>query len=304
MNTLDYILIAVAAAAVLGALCAIVFSRRQQRRTLTGINKMLDAAINGSFAEEHFDESLLSASETKLSQYLSASEVSAKNLSAEKEKIKELIGDISHQTKTPISNLLLYTQLLAEQKLPRESADCVKALSSQAEKLSFLIGSLVKTSRLEAGVFTLHPKQAELFPVLESVAEQISPKAAEKGVSLSLQPTEALACFDGKWTAEALYNLADNAVKYTPVGGSVTISATAYELFVRVDIADTGIGIAEEEQAKIFGRFYRSDAVAESEGVGIGLYLARQIAAGQGGYIKVKSALGQGSVFSVFLPKE
>ena len=304
MNTLDYVLLAIAALALLSAGAAILISRARTRKTLETMSAMLDAAINGDFSQERFDESLLSAVETRLAQYLSASTVSAKNLSAEKEKIKELIGDISHQTKTPISNILLYTQLLGEQSLPAESEPCVKALSSQAEKLSFLIGSLVKTSRLEAGVFTLSPKRSALMPVLGGVMEQIAPKAALKGISVSLSPTDAFACFDGKWTAEALYNIADNAVKYTPAGGSVSIAASVYELFCRVDIADNGIGIAEEEQARIFGRFYRSGAVSDSEGVGIGLYLARQIVSGEGGYIKVSSDLGKGSVFSVFLPKE
>ena len=98
-------------------------------------------------------------------------------------------------------------------------------------------------------------------------------------------------------------NIVDNAIKYTE-HGTITISAVSYEMFARIDISDTGSGIPETEQAKIFARFYRSKAVQEQEGVGIGLYLARQILSGEGGYIKVTSALGKGSTFSVFLPRE
>ena len=101
---------------------------------------------------------------------------------------------------------------------------------------------------------------------------------------------------------QALYNIVDNGVKYTPVGGEIRLSANRYELFFRIDIADNGIGIAEEEQAKIFTRFYRSPMVLGEEGVGIGLYLSREIITAQGGYIKVVSKQGQGSVFSVYLP--
>ena len=111
-----------------------------------------------------------------------------------------------------------------------------------------------------------------------------------------------MACFDVKWTTEAIENIVDNAIKYTPEGGDITLAVTSYELFLRIDIADTGIGIAESEYADIFKRFYRSQAVNTIEGVGIGLYLARQIITGQGGYIKVTSTLGQGTTFSVFLP--
>ena len=112
------------------------------------------------------------------------------------------------------------------------------------------------------------------------------------------------ACFDPKWTEEALCNLLDNAVKYTPVGGSVTVDVRPYEMFTAVCVRDTGPGIPETEQAAIFGRFYRGPDARQAEGLGIGLYLTRQIASGQGGYIRVKSAPGQGSTFSLYLPRE
>ena len=104
------------------------------------------------------------------------------------------------------------------------------------------------------------------------------------------------------WTTEALANIVDNAVKYTE-HGTITISTVSYEMFARIDISDTGAGISESEQSKIFTRFYRSKNVREQEGVGIGLYLSRQIISGEGGYIKVASAPGKGSTFSIFLPK-
>lgn len=238
-----------------------------------------------------------------MADYLDASTVSAQHLREEKETIKTLIGDISHQTKTPIANLLLYAQLLAEQPLPPEGRACAAALEEQAKKLSTLIEALVKTSRLESGVLALHPVLSPLAPMLAGAVAQLGPKAAEKGIELTLCPTEERACFDPKWTAEAVCNLLDNGVKYTVPGGRITVSVTAYELFCRVDVTDTGMGLSEEEQAKVFQRFYRSPAVRDAEGVGIGLYLVRQIAAGQGGYIKVHSAPGEGSTFSLFLPR-
>ena len=96
--------------------------------------------------------------------------------------------------------------------------------------------------------------------------------------------------------------MVDNAIKYTE-SGSICVGVQLYELFARVDVTDTGIGIAEAEQPKIFSRFYRSQAVCEEEGVGIGLYLARKIISDQGGYIKLHSEVGIGSTFSVFLPR-
>ena len=107
---------------------------------------------------------------------------------------------------------------------------------------------------------------------------------------------------DSKWTAEALFNLLDNAVKYTPAGGKISVSVVLWEMYVEIKVADTGKGISESNQAAIFRRFYREEEVHEQQGVGIGLYLAREIVTRQGGYIKVVSEPGKGSEFSIMLP--
>lgn len=286
------------AASLLLAAGSIFWYRRRSGRLLENLNRMLDLAMAGSFTEDSFDETMLSALESKLAHYLAASTVSAQNVQAEKEKLKALIGDISHQTKTPISNILLYTQLLSEQP---ENRDCLEALDAQARKLQSLIDALVKTSRLESGVIALHPVPGELQKTIRAALSQIAPKAAAKGIPITLEPADAQAIFDPKWTEEAIYNLLDNAVKYTQ--GEVCITATENPLFSAVHIRDTGPGIPEEEQAKVFQRFYRGAEHAEEEGVGIGLYLVRQIAQGQGGYVKVRSQVGVGSTFSLYLPR-
>ena len=170
------------------------------------------------------------------------------------------------ETKTPIANLLLYSELLMEETLPASAKANVVALYKQSEKLRFLIDSLVKPSRLENGIILLSPQQGALQPLLESVVEQYAAKAAEKGLSLRLHDTDISAAFDMKWTTEALANIVDNAIKYTE-HGTITISAVSYEMFARIDISDTGTGIPESEQAKIFARFYRSKAVQEQEAV-------------------------------------
>ena len=292
---------AVLAAAILLAAGFILYDRRRTRRILESLNRMLDIAMQGNFTEDSFDETMLSALESKLAHYLAASTVSAKNVRSEKEKLKALIGDISHQTKTPIANILLYTQLLSEQ--PGNTA-CLDALEGQTKKLQSLIEALVKTSRLESGVIALHPVPGKLLPMLESAVSQLAPKAAAKGIPIVLEATDADAVFDPKWTEEAVYNLLDNAVKYTSAGGAVRVTVTAYQMFSAIHVSDTGPGIAEEEQPRVFQRFYRGAEHAEEEGVGIGLYLVRQIAEGQGGYVKVSSQPGAGSTFSLYLPRK
>ena len=293
----------VAVIAALAAAGVIVYDRLRLRRTMHTMDKMLDDAIRGVFQPAHFDESRLSAVEAKLKQYLDASGTSAARLTEDRARVQGLIADISHQTKTPIANLLLYAELLADKDLPDDCRGYVKQLTAQAEKLQFLIESMVKAGRLETGVIAVQPRPADVGALTQAAVQSALPEAERRGVQLSRLPAEVGACFDPKWTQEALGNLIDNAIKYTPAGGSVTVSVTPYELFCRIDVADTGPGIPEDEQGRIFERFYRSPTVRDAQGVGLGLYLAREIAAANGGYIKVTSRPGNGSTFSLFLPK-
>ena len=274
------------------------------RRTIKRLDDMLTAAINGTFSEKSFDESRLSSLESRLWRYLTASALSERNIQEQKDQISALISDISHQTKTPVANLQLYAQLLSEQPLTPQGKDCAAAISAQAEKLQSLIEALVKTSRLEPGILALHPQLGEITPVVERAVAQYAPKAGEKGIVLPTRQTEGSAVFDPKWTEEAVCNLLDNALKYTPAGGTVTVEVKNYELFSAIRVSDTGLGISEGEQAKIFGRFYRAPGAYQAEGVGIGLYLTRQIAEKQGGYVKVESTPGKGSAFSLYIPRE
>lgn len=300
MTAAGYAAVAVIAAVAVGT---VIWSRWRTARLLARLEEMLTAAMDGSFCEKRFDESRLSALESRLSQYLSASVLSARNLQTQRDQISALVSDISHQTRTPVANLRLYTQLLEEQPLTEQGRDCARALSAQAGKLQTLIEAMVKTSRLETGLLVLHPRSGPLAPVLERAAAQYAPKASEKGLTLTVENAAGAAVFDPKWTEEAVCNLLDNAVKYTPAGGAVTVEVRNYELFAAIRVTDTGPGIPEAEQARIFSRFHRGAETYEQQGVGIGLYLTRQIAENQGGYVKVISTPGNGSVFALYLPR-
>lgn len=284
--------------AVMIALLDFCFRRRSLRR----MNDMIQSAIDGTFRADIFDESLSAAVENKLAEYLAVSEIQMKKAAAEQEKTKTLIADISHQTKTPIANLLLYTELLKEEGAG--NSETTALLESQVKKLDFLIRSLVRLSRLETGILVLHPRKSEVSLLLEEAKEQYAARAQEKGLYLHVFSEEAgkvTACFDPKWTLEALGNLIDNAIKYTQTGG-ITVRVNPYELFVCIEVADSGIGIAEEEHAKIFGRFYRSMSVSDEQGVGIGLYLAREIVRQESGYLQLTSEVGKGATFFLYLP--
>ena len=284
------------------AIAIVIIDRIRMRKLVNNLTEMLDNAIKGEVKETSFDESMNSLLETKLAEYLSNSSLSAKRVEEEKDKIKSLISDISHQTKTPIANLILYSELLDEEDIPQSAKEKVASIRSQSEKLKFLIEALVKMSRLENGIISLSPLPCEIDEIISDVCSQLKPKADEKGLKLTCEETTSKVKCDPKWTYEALHNIIDNAIKYTNEG-EVSVSVNEFEMFVKIDIKDTGIGISQEDQTKVFGRFSRGSDSSQKEGVGIGLFLAREIVMGQGGYISLKSELGKGSCFSVFLPR-
>lgn len=276
-----------------------------RRKNWERLNQMLDEGIRGEFEESKYDESELSKVESKWKRFLQDSAMAKQNLESEKANIKGLISDISHQTKTPMANIKLYSELLSEQ-LEEDSmeAELLEQIQAQAQKLEFLIQALTKLSRLETNILEVVPVKSQVKPLLESAVEEIRKKAEKKEIQIKIEMDfEAEAVFDRKWTEEALYNLLDNAVKYSPAGSEVLISTKLYEMWCVIAVSDRGRGISEEEIPKIFGRFYRAKEVQQEEGVGIGLYLVREILQKEGGFIKVNSEVGKGSAFLCYLPR-
>ena len=198
---------------------------------------------------------------------------------------------------------MINNTLLENEVPPQKQKEFLTAQASQLRKLDFLMQAMIKTSRLEAGVISLEQSSPAGFMIpLPLPWAGILLNAEKKQIDVQVECPEHLdACHDRKWTGEALFNILDNAVKYTPAGGQIRVSVEGWEMYVKIDIADTGIGISEQHQGTIFKRFYREDAVHDVDGIGIGLYLAREIVTLQGGYIRVASEVGKGSTFSVFL---
>lgn len=272
-------------------------------KTLRRLDEMLEQAINGEFEEERYDGTELSRLEAKWKQYLTTSKMSMEQLNKNREGMQALVSDISHQTRTPLSNILLYSQLLCEQTDNQEEKHLAEQIVRQAEKLEFLIQALVKMSRLESNVLVLKPQRQPIEPLLLEAMEEILPKAEKKKIHVKLQgnPSHMQAVYDKKWTAEALGNILDNAVKYSPLESTVEVTVEKFEFYVCISVRDEGIGISEEERAQIFSRFYRSAEVQQEDGIGIGLYLAREIVQKEKGYMKVLSKKGKGSTFKMYL---
>lgn len=280
------------------------------RRQITGfadsmsacLDEMLDEKENIAFDE--ISETLLSKLQSKLRKLYEILQRHNQKSLEEKMAIQSLVSDISHQTKTPVANIKLYAGILQDRNVDREKQkEFLQSITVQVNKLDFLIQAMIKMSRLETGIFEMQKKRASVYETLGLSLNSIFPKAEEKQINISVTcPEDLFLSHDVKWTAEAVSNILDNAVKYTPCGGRITVSAEPMELYSRIRIRDTGRGIPEINQASIFKRFYREKEVHDQEGVGIGLYLTREIITLQGGYVEVRSQPGEGAEFMIFLP--
>ena len=287
-------------------LLTMFFARRLSRFT-GDLCQTMDNMISGGEAPERAADrdTILARISHRLSQLYRIMQENRRKVDEERQELQMLVSDISHQVKTPVSNLKMVTDtLLAKPVTEQERRDFLQGVRSQTDKLEFLFQALVKTSRLETGAIRLEKKDGLLIDTLAQAMSGIVYGAEKKGIAVSVQcPEDLRVSHDSKWTAEALFNLLDNAVKYTPAGGQISVSVEQWEMYVKLDVADTGKGIPESSQAAVFRRFYREEEVHDQPGVGIGLYLAREIVTRQGGYIQVASKPGRGSTFSVFLPR-
>lgn len=271
----------------------------------------LEQALDCMLSEKEFtvpeetEDTLWGKISEKLQQIARVRQKKNAEMLREKQQIKELISDISHQTKTPIANMKVYLELLQSETASDREAEFLANMERQTEKLDFLLQSMIKMSYLETGSITIQKREVKLIDILGQAVSAIVPKAEKKQIRLSADCDARISMFcDPKWTEEAIFNLLDNAVKYTESGGSIHVCVVTQELFTKISVQDTGKGIARERQAEIFTRFYREPEVHDAEGVGIGLYLTRQIAELQDGYVEVRSAPGRGSDFRLYLPNE
>ena len=254
-------------------LCALVgifvltqaFGKRLSQFT-ADLCQTLDHMIAGNEAPQRPEDSetQLARIGHRLARLYQIMQENRRRVDEERQELQTLVSDISHQVKTPVSNLKMATDTLLEKPMTEaERTDFIRGIRSQTDKLDFLFQALVKTSRLETGVIQLDKKPGRLF---DTVAQAMS------------------------------------GIVYAAEKKEIAVSVVLWEMYVEVKVTDTGKGISESNQAAIFRRFYREEEVHEQQGVGIGLYLAREIVTRQGGYIKVVSEPGKGSEFSIMLP--
>ena len=231
----------------------------------------------------------------------------------EKEKTKEMVTDISHQLKTPIAALKSCFEVLEDETLTdKERREFEKRMEKQLQNLEQLSAVLVNISRMEAGLIDISLKNGKIFETILAAVNGIWEKADEKAIEIEMDICEEIEnleiMHDSRWLKEAILNILENAVKYSEPNTNIVIAVKKWVNFLRIEIADEGVGIPKKEYHKIFQRFYRgeNEYVQKGEGSGVGLYLTRKIVDAHKGmvFVERKERKQQGSVFVIQLPYE
>lgn len=267
------------------------------RSEMRELSDYIDKALDGNLEITEFDEKELSKIKSKLIKFLYASQVKEAKINTEKNKTKDLIADISHQTKTPITNLSLYISLLEDDS----KEEYLEIIKYELNKLEFLIQNLVKSSRLESDIIVLQKNPANLKDLVEDVLREFRVILDEKCISINLKDQDLIFDLDERWLKEAVHNLVDNAIKYSPNGSTINISVYKSYINYNLDIENECTDLSEENLPKIFERFYRGKNSISKDGLGLGLFIAREIIEKHGG--NIRASLEENRIkFSVDFP--
>lgn len=221
-----------------------------------------------------------------------------------KEFLRRTIADISHQLKTPIAALNIYNGILQQETADAATVREFTSLSEQElDRIESLVQSLLKMARLDAGTITLERSPENVFDLLEHIKRQYSFRAEQEGKEIALEGDEqtVFSC-DRTWLAEAIGNLVKNALDHTAQGDRILVRWQQSPCLTQITVEDTGSGIHSEDLYHIFKRFYRSRFSKDTQGVGLGLPLAKSIVEAHQGSIEVHSKLGQGTAFTINFP--
>ncbi len=224
---------------------------------------------------------------------------------------RDFVANVSHELKTPATSLKLLAESLVDilDEDPDQARFFAEELRNETERLAKLITDLLDLTRLESSEGIQNPQPVDVRSVLMVVLARLRPAARHKNISLSWKRSGKAALYtvrgDETQLTSMFTNLVENAVKYTPPGGRVDVTGESDESEVVVRVSDTGIGVPEKYLDRIFERFYRVDKARSKEtgGTGLGLSIVRHIAENHGGHVSVKSTLGEGSTFTVCLPR-
>jgi two-component system, OmpR family, sensor kinase len=275
------------------------------RRALKPVDRMTEAARR--ISAEHLEERLETrGTDDELDRLAHTLNDMLGRLDAAFRQIRQFSADASHELQTPLTILKGELEVaLRSPRIPEEYRRVLTSCLEESDRLAHLVEGLLLLARADAGVLRMDRRPMDLAPLVADVYEQIRILAEAHAVDLELGPVEAMTIEgDEAQLRRLLLNLVDNAIKYTPPGGRVTLTLRRDSGWASLRISDTGVGLSLEEQERIFQRFYRATKthLRDEGGAGLGLCIARSIAEAHGGRIQVESAPGHGSTFTVLLP--
>lgn len=284
--------------ATLLTIFAVVTRRRYRKISLLNNYLALVCAGNYTLAPEENAEGELSILQNNLLKVISQLRTQNEVIESDKKYLADSLTDISHQLKTPLTSLLVISELLEKEESPKRRREFTGMIGAQCERMSWLIQTLLKLSKLDAGTTAL---SSDTLSVSELVDGSLAPfmltlDLRNIRVVKSIQNYSLIA--DKNWTIEALQNIIKNCIEHTPDGGQLTITADETTVFHRIILRDNGSGIAAEDLPHIFERFYHGKN-ASTESVGIGLALSKTIFNKQNAAITVTSEEGGGTEFEI-----
>lgn len=280
---------------------------REIRDVLAGLSRTIDGITSDNHSVEfpELDDTLLSKLQNQVLRLSEILKSQRDGQMEQKEQITAIIADISHQLKTPLTNLNIYSELLQDSRGDKESREvCIDSLRNEVEKLNWLTDKLMKMSNLETGLVQINKRQQPLEKAVLQAVDSLYLKAEKRNISISIDGDTGLLCsYDLRWIGESVFNMLDNAVKYSTPGSRLSIHIGSFKLFCFISITDSAPIIEQNEINRIFRRFYRGENSSAEEGAGLGLYISRNIVEKHGGFIRVKSC-SEGNIFSINLPLE
>ena len=284
--------------ALLISALSITFAIQYVKKAFTAIDQLLDRILakDPTLKDHITGETRISKLAHKASRIMDMYTATAQQSTQEKETVQGFIADMSHQMKTPLASIHMYTDLLLES----EENDFLNRIKASTQSLEWIMNGLIKLSRLETGAIELAPICADIKPTIATAIGHVFAQGQQKNITITQHLHNTPLLHDKNWTREAMVNILENAIKYSPQNGHITITIDPLPTYTKVTITNTGMGIHKGDYHKIFKRFYRGENAKNAQGAGIGLYLATLIMEKQGGYIMVDSKVGEYAAFSLF----
>lgn len=288
-----------------GAITAFfVAATRKRYRDLDALNLYLEKVLAGGEAPNILDqeEGELSMLRTNIYKATSTLRYQKELLLNDKVALANAIADISHQLKTPLTSMIVMNDLLKTEESETKKREFLKTQSAQLDRMNWLIQTLLKLSKMDAGTITMNPERVEAKKIVSEMLKPFEIQMDIKNIKCVRKVADISLKCDRNWTIEALQNIVKNCIEHMEEGDSLSVVTNETNIYTEIIITDTGCGISEEDLPHIFERFYKGRN-AGKDSVGIGLALAKTIMTSQHGDILVESKEGSGITFNVRLYK-